>query len=85
MISLGGVIPYSIRFSELENEQIAEILGISEYSNIRDAVETAIEELRKEGVDFTPKELYEKLQSMAGIDEEEEKEEILDFDDYEKK
>ncbi len=82
---IGGVIPYSIRFSELENEQIAEILGISEYSNIRDAVETAIEELRKEGVDFTPKELYEKLQSMAGIDEEEEKEEILDFDDYEKK
>jgi len=82
---IGGVEPYSIRFSELENEQIAEILGISEYSNIRDAVERAIEELRKEGIDFTPNELYEKLQSMAGIDEEEEDEEILDFDDYEKK
>ncbi len=81
---IGGVEPYSIRFSELENEQIAEILGISEYSNIRDAVEKAIEELRNSKIDFTPNELYEKLKNMAGIEEKEE-EEISDFDDYERR
>ncbi|ACK42897.1 MULTISPECIES: helicase HerA domain-containing protein [Dictyoglomus] len=81
---IGGVEPYSIRFSELENEQIAEILGISEYSNIRDAVERAIEELRSSKIDFTPNELYEKLENMAGIEEKEE-EEISNFEDYEKR
>lgn len=81
---IGGVEPYSIRFSELENEQIAEILGISEYSNIRDAVEKAIEELRSSNIDFTPNELYEKLKNMAGIEEKEE-EEISDFEDYERR
>lgn len=83
---IGGVEPYSVRFSELENEQIAEILGISEYSNIRDAVEKAIDELRGSGIDFTPKELYEKLESIAGIEKEEEEEDYIeDFEDYEKK
>ncbi|MCX7720382.1 MAG: ATP-binding protein [Dictyoglomus thermophilum] len=82
---IGGVESYSIRFSELENEQIAEILGISEYSNIRDAVEKAIEELRESRIDFTPNELYEKLKDMAGIEEKDEEDFSLDFDDYERK
>jgi|YelNatPaOPRAMG01_1025707.scaffolds.fasta_scaffold00582_36 DNA helicase HerA-like ATPase len=69
--TIGGVKPYSIRFSELENEQIAEILGISEYTNIKNAVEISIDELRKSGIDFTPNELYKKLQSIAGSDDEE--------------
>lgn len=82
---IGGVEPYSVRFSELENEQIAEILGISEFSNIRDAVEKAIDELRSEGIDFTPKELYEKLENIAGIEKEDEEDYTDDFEDYEKK
>lgn len=83
---IGGIESYSVRFSELENEQIAEILGISEYSNIRDAVEKAIDELRSSGIDFTPKELYEKLESIAGIEKEEVEEEYTeDFEDYERK
>lgn len=83
---IGGIESYSVRFSELENEQIAEILGISEYSNIRDAVEKAIDELRSFGIDFTPKELYEKLESIAGIEKEEVEEEYTeDFEDYERK
>lgn len=83
--TIGGVEPYSIRFSELENEQIVEILGISEYSNIRDSVEKAIEELRKSGIDFTPKELYEKLEIMAEIEGENEEDEVINFEDYERK
>ncbi|MGB9857659.1 MAG: helicase HerA domain-containing protein [Dictyoglomaceae bacterium] len=79
---IGGVEKFSIKFSELEDEQIHEMLGIDEkMTNIKNSLETALKELRDEGRDFTPEDLYNKLLEFIG--ELEEEEEPLPFEDYE--
>ncbi|MCX7845734.1 MAG: ATP-binding protein [Dictyoglomaceae bacterium] len=80
-IDIGGIEKFSIKFSELEDDQILEILGIDEkMTNIRNSIEHALQELKNEGKDFTPKNLYDKLAQYTGDIEEEEK--PLSFDNY---
>ncbi len=81
-VEIGGIEKFSIKFSELEDEQILEILGIDEkMTNIRNSIEHALQELKKEGRDFTPEDLYEKLSQFTGDINEEEK--PIPFENYE--
>lgn len=82
-IEIGGIEKFSIKFSELDDEQILEILGIDEkMTNIRNSIEHALQELKIEGRDFTPEDLYNKLSQYIGNREEEEQF-IPSFDNYE--
>lgn len=81
-VEIGGIEKFSIKFSELEDEQILEILGIDEKkTNIRNSIEHALQELKKEGRDFTPEDLYDKLAQFTGDINEEEK--PIPFENYE--
>ncbi|MCS7201339.1 MAG: ATP-binding protein [Dictyoglomus sp.] len=79
-VEMGGIEKFSIKFNELEDEQILEILGIDEkMTNIRNSIEHALQELKSERRDFTPEDLYNKLSQYTGdIDEEK----TLSFENY---
>ena len=66
--AIGGVRPFTVRFSVLDADEICDIAGIPERaSNIRYAVRSAIQSL--EGQDFTPTDLLDRLQwvSKGGV------------------
>lgn len=63
---IGGANSYTIEFSALSIEEVMEICGISaRWTNIRNAVETAFNDLS--GV-FQPDALYNRLETTAGDD-----------------
>ncbi|PMQ02156.1 MAG: hypothetical protein CBR30_00410 [Dictyoglomus sp. NZ13-RE01] len=81
-LDIGPVEKFSIKFSELEDNQIHDILGIDEKAtNIRNSIEIALKELRDTKESFTPDDLYNKLQEYIG---EKEEEEPLSFENYER-
>ncbi len=63
---VGDVRSFTVRFAELNHDEIAELAGISERaSNQRRAIELACEQLQREGVDYRPVELIAKLKDLA--------------------
>jgi DNA helicase HerA-like ATPase len=59
---------YTIRFSDLEGEDICDVAGVpSTAERIRDAVNNACSRLRHRNVDFDPRELAVELASFAGV------------------
>ena len=55
---IGDVRPFTVRFADLNHDEIADLAGISERaSNQRRAIELACERLQREGVDYRPDEL----------------------------
>lgn len=59
---------YTIRFSDLEGEEICDVAGVpSNAERIRDAVANACNRLRQRNLDFDPRELAQELASFAGV------------------
>lgn len=87
---IGDVRSFTVRFAELNHDEIADLAGISERaSNQRRAVEHACEKLQKEGADYRPDELIAALRDMASgggeagetSDQEAAQEEVLGSDE----
>lgn len=67
---IGGARPYTVKFSELEPDEVCGLAGIGEHAtNIRHAIKTACENLVADGRDYRPDDLKRHLQRMAGLDE----------------
>ena len=63
---VGDVRYFTIRFADLNHDEIADLAGISERaSNQRRAIELACEKLQKEGIDYRPDELISALKEIA--------------------
>ncbi len=63
---VGDVRPFTVRFADLNHDEIADLAGISERaSNQRRAIELACERLQREGVDYRPDELIAALKELA--------------------
>lgn len=63
---IGDVHSFTVRFAELNHDEVADLAGISERaSNQRRAIELACEQLQKEGADYRPDELISTLKNMA--------------------
>src|SRR5581483_7070418 len=63
---IGDVRPFTVRFADLNHDEIADLAGISERaSNQRRAIELACEGLQRDGVDYRPKELIAALKELA--------------------
>ncbi len=63
---IGNVRSFTVRFAELNHDEIADLAGISERaSNQRRAIERACEQLQKEGADYRPDELISVLKDIA--------------------
>lgn len=63
---VGDVRYFTIRFADLNHDEIADLAGISERaSNQRRAIELACEKLQREGIDYRPDELISTLKEIA--------------------
>lgn len=63
---IGDVRPFTVRFAELNHDEIADLASISERaSNQRRAIEIACERLQREGADYRPDELIATLKLLA--------------------
>lgn len=63
---IGDVRKFTVRFADLNHDEIADLAGISERaSNQRRAVELACERLQRAGTDFKPEELIAALKELA--------------------
>ncbi len=63
---IGNVLPFTVRFADLNHDEIAELAGVSERAtNQRRAIELACERLQREGVDYRPNELIAALKELA--------------------
>ncbi len=63
---IGETRRLTVRFSNLEVEEICEVAGVAEsYTNIRKAIRTAYDNLQ--GRDFTPEQLLSELERIAGL------------------
>jgi DNA helicase HerA-like ATPase len=63
---IGPVQPFTVRFADLDHDEIADLAGISDRaSNQRRAIELACDHLQKDGVDYRPQELIDALNEMA--------------------
>lgn len=66
---IGDVRPFTVRFADLNHDEIADLAGVSERaSNQRRAIELACERLQREGVDYRPDELITTLKELAAGD-----------------
>ena len=66
---IGDVRPFTVRFADLNHDEIADLAGVSERaSNQRRAIELACERLQREGVDYRPDELIATLKELAAGD-----------------
>ncbi len=66
---IGDVRPFTVRFADLNHDEIADLAGVSERaSNQRRAIELACERLQREGVDYRPDELVATLKELAAGD-----------------
>lgn len=71
----GPSMPYTIRFAELDGDEICDVAGVpSTAERIREAVVTACARFRRDRIDFNPALLTDELAKIAGvpIDEDEE-------------
>ncbi|MGH2367440.1 MAG: helicase HerA domain-containing protein, partial [Chloroflexota bacterium] len=65
---VGPSHPYTIRFSDLEAEDICNVAGVPQNAErIREAVGNACARLRHRNVDFDPRDLAVELASFAGV------------------
>jgi hypothetical protein len=65
---VGPAHDYTIRFSDLEGEEICDVAGVpANAERIRDAVVSACARLRQRNLDFDPRELAQELASFAGV------------------
>ena len=65
-VLIGDVRSFTVRFAELNHDEIADLAGISERaSNQRRAIERACEQLQKAGADYRPDELISALKDIA--------------------
>ncbi|OLD64189.1 MAG: hypothetical protein AUF65_00235 [Chloroflexi bacterium 13_1_20CM_50_12] len=63
---IGDVRSFTVRFAELNHDEVADLAGISERaSNQRRAIERACEQLQKAGADYRPDELIAALKDIA--------------------
>src|SRR6266516_2902969 len=63
---IGDVHSFTVRFAELNHDEVADLAGISERaSNQRKSIERACEQLQKEGADYRPDELISALKDVA--------------------
>jgi len=66
---IGGAEEYTIRFSQLDSDEICDMAGVaSTASIIRAAVKHACASLEKEGRDYRPDDLARRLYKMAGLE-----------------
>lgn len=66
---IGDVRPFTVRFADLNHDEVADLAGISERaSNQRRAIELASERLQRAGVDYRPDELITTLKELAAGD-----------------
>src|SRR5438876_4236674 len=66
---IGDVRPFTVRFADLNHDEIADLAGVSERaSNQRRAIELACERLQREGVDYRTDELIATLKELAAGD-----------------
>ncbi len=73
---IGPTLDFTVRFADLEHDEIADLAGISERaSNQRRAIEQACEQLQQEKADYRPDELIQKLKDLASGNASEEEEE----------
>lgn len=72
----GPSMPYTIRFAELDGDEICDVAGVpSTAERIREAVVTACARFRRDRIEFNPSLLARELATMAGVPLE------VDFDD----
>ncbi len=65
-VLIGDVRSFTVRFAELNHDEVADLAGISERaSNQRRAIESACEQLQKAGADYRPDELITVLKDIA--------------------
>lgn len=65
---IGGCKDYTIQFSQLDADEIADLAGIRrDATNMRQAIKLACEDLRGQGIDYRPNELLKTIEEMAGI------------------
>ena len=63
---IGPVLPFTVRFADLDHDEFADLAGISDRAtNQRRAIEHACDRLQKEGVDYRPQELIDTLNELA--------------------
>lgn len=64
---VGPSQPFTVRFADLDLDEICELAGIHERSvRQREAVQRAIEGLQEADIDYTPTELLQRLREIAG-------------------
>ena len=64
--SLDNVKPYTVSFSDLSSDEIADILEIPErWTNIRDVISKAVSELRKKSCGYSVEDFIGKVEEMA--------------------
>jgi DNA helicase HerA-like ATPase len=64
----GPSMPYTIRFSELDGDEICDVAGVpSTAERIREAVVTACARFRRDRIEFNPSLLARELATMAGV------------------
>jgi DNA helicase HerA-like ATPase len=65
---VGPANPYTIRFSDLEAEDLCDVAGVPQTAErIREAVGNACSRLRQRNVDFDPSDLARELAQFAGV------------------
>ena len=65
---VGPANPYTIRFSDLEAEDLCDVAGVPQTAErIREAVGNACARLRQRNVDFDPADLTRELAQFAGV------------------
>ena len=68
---LDNVKPYTIKFSDLGYDEICNIAGIPEkFSNIRQVIRVALEELKNSGGDYDARDLYKLIEKYSRYDRE---------------
>ena len=64
----GPSMPYTIRFAELDGDEICDVAGVpSTAERIREAVVTACARFRRDRIEFNPSLLARELATMAGV------------------
>ncbi len=65
---VGPTQSYTIRFAELDADDIADVAGVpTTASRIRDAITQSVGRLRQRNVDFVPRDLAQDLANFAGV------------------
>ena len=69
---LDNVKPYTIKFSDLSYDEVCNIAGIPEkYTNIRQVIRVALEQLKRTGKEYTAKDLFNVIEKYSEFEREE--------------